>query len=288
MSLFSAVQKDPATAGGVAAFPAPLCRHSGTMPERAGERPESGIESRRTILEQGNGNRVRGRLTITDLRNLVEARYPQAMGAGRLPDKHNVLPTRIPGLDEPMGGGVPRDGLTELVAASPSSGSQLLLIRLLKALRQEQGMVALVDGADSFDPDSTEEDLMTHLLWVRCAQVRQVLQAADLLVRDSNFALVIMDLRWSAGSEVRRINATVWYRLQRVVTHSEVALLVLSPRPLVPSARFRFQLTRAFPMAALQADQAALTEELAVHWLRRRNGYGDAGTLAGEAAEAAV
>jgi hypothetical protein len=129
---------------------------------------------------------------------------------------------------------------------------------------------------------------MTHLLWVRCAQVRQVLQAADLLVRDSNFALVIMDLRWSAGSEVRRINATVWYRLQRVVTHSEVALLVLSPRPLVPSARFRFQLTRTFPMAALQADQAALTEELAVHWLRRRNGYGDAGTLAGEAAEAAV
>ena len=38
---------------------------------------------------------------------------------------------------------------------------------------------ALIDGADSFDPSSFAEDLLAHLVWVRCTNTPAALHATD-------------------------------------------------------------------------------------------------------------
>jgi len=172
--------------------------------------------------------------------------------------------TGLSGVDDALGGGLPRGALTELVFTAPSSGGQLVLLHLLQAARRLHRFLGFVDSADGFDPQTIEpHGLLRHLLWVRCTGAAAAIQAADLIARDANFALLALDLRGCAARDLRRTPSTVWYRLQRVLEPTSTALVVLAPQRLVPAARARLVFSRPLPLTCLTMAQAAIGEQLA-------------------------
>ena len=202
--------------------------------------------------------------TLSSLRQLLAERFPQAARTDS-----RVLATGIPAIDESMGG-VPCGALTELVCAAPSCGSQLLLGELLRSTRESGGRVALVDAHDSFDPPSWPEDWLMHLVWVRCTDTAMALQAADILARDANFQLLVIDVRCASLPELRRTPASFWYRLQRAVEPADLALVVLTPRATVASAGLRLVLDKTPELTAMEATRPSLALSLSPVVQRQR------------------
>ena len=200
---------------------------------------------------------------LAALRHLLAGRFP---AAARAPGR--ALATGIPSIDE-TAGGLPLGALTEIVCSAPSCGSLLFLEKILAATRATRTRVALVDSSDSFDPASFPIDLLAHLVWVRCTAAA-ALAAADLLARDANIGLVVLDLRRSAERELRRTPSTLWYRLQRAVEPADLALLVLTPHATVPSAQLRFSLGASHPVNAIEAERPVLSAALQLELQRQR------------------
>jgi hypothetical protein len=180
-----------------------------------------------------------------------------------------TFPTGIPSIDEATGG-LPRHAITEVVCATPSCGAQLLIGQLLAAARAHLLRAALVDATDSFDAALRPDDELAHLLWVRCARVETALPAADLLARDANLGLVLLDLRRVSEVHLRRIPSRQWYVFQRAVETTDLALVVVTPRVLVPSAQLRFELSGSHGVAALEAERPGLVAKLAPVLQRQR------------------
>ena len=201
---------------------------------------------------------------LAKLRRQLAERFPTSI---RPPGRS--LRTGIPGLDDATGG-LPIAALTELVCAAPSCGSHLFLHQLLTVTRRERQRVALIDSTDIFDPASVVSDLLAHLLWVRCTGTTQALAAADLLARDANLALVVLDLRRAPESDLRRIPGPQWYRLQRAVEPTDLALVVETPRASVPSAQLRLALTASPGFSTCAQERFTLTTQLAPAVQRQR------------------
>lgn len=197
---------------------------------------------------------------LAALRHLLAERFPTAT---RLPGR--TLRTNLAAIDDATGG-LPLGAVTEIVCSAPSCGSQLLLGQLLAVTRTTRTRVGLIDAADAFDPDSFSADLLAHLVWVRCsataATTAIALQAADLLARDANLGLVVLDLRHAPEADLRRISGPQWYRFQRAVEPTDLALLVITPRPSVPSAQLRLVLHTSHSIAALEVERPILTSAL--------------------------
>lgn len=158
---------------------------------------------------------------------------------------HPLWATGHAALDHDLGGGLPRGTITELSGpASGSLGLTGLQHQLLLAARQAQAFTALIDEFDRFDVESCAPELRTSLLWVRGqGRVPQALKAADLLVRDPNFGLLLLDLREAEARALHRVPAQQWYRLQRAVRESDSLLIAFTPIPTIAAAatRLRFQ-----------------------------------------------
>ena len=104
---------------------------------------------------------------------------------------------------------------------------------LVRATSASGHFLALIDGSDSFDPESLGNECLRHLLWIRCRQGLEAIKVTDLLLRDGNFPLVIVDLVLNAPAELRKIPQTTWYRLQRLVEAVPVACLVLGRQNMI-------------------------------------------------------
>ena len=193
---------------------------------------------------------------LAELRRQLAARFPTVpRTTGRM------LSTGIPTIDDATGG-LPLGAITEMVCAAPSCGGHLFLGQLLAATRATRTRVALIDSTDSFDPGSFNEDLLAHVVWVRCTNTATGLNAADLLARDANLGLVFLDLRRAAETDLRRIPGPQWYRLQRAVEPTDLALVVETPRASVPSAQLRFQLSHPHSAAAFDTPRHMLAATL--------------------------
>ena len=140
---------------------------------------------------------------IIELRELLTAKYPS------VPQKTTgCLLTEVAAVDVALQGGLPLGGMTEIVG---QAGSGLLLAALIRATQRRRGLLALIDGGDAFDLAGVPRAALSRLLWVRSRTAAQAVQAADLLLRDGNLNLVVLDLRSiSAEERVRK-------RLLRVV-----------------------------------------------------------------------
>ena len=197
---------------------------------------------------------------IIELRELLAAKYPvcsQRTGG--------CLPTGVAQVDALLHGGLPLGGMTEVVCPS---GTGLLLAALIRATQQRRGLLALIDGGDAFDPAGIPKAALPRLLWVRTRTATQAVQAADLLLRDGNLNLVVLDLQATRAPEVRQIPSTSWYRLQRVVEPTTTAFVVLTPQPLVSGARPRVVLKTQFSLAAFDCRQHDLLGRLHVELVR--------------------
>ena len=199
------------------------------------------------------------------LREIVGEGVRWAAGTDR-----DTLGTGIDHFDRALGGGLSTGVLCEFVASAPSSGGQTVLLHLLEEARKERRFAALVDGANAFDPQTAPPALIEHLLWVRCRSVEQALRAADVLLRDENLGMVIVDLRDCAGWALKRTRSTVWYRLQRLAGRWEGTLVVFTPRPMIPSAQIRVAFAGRLSAVQCDANLAEVARGLEFDVLRLR------------------
>src|SRR5204863_28205 len=79
----------------------------------------------------------------------------------------------------------------------------------------------------------------------------KAIKAADLLLRDGNFPLVIVDLILNSPEELRKIPQTTWYRLQRLVESVPTACLVLTRYGMVNSAQLKLVLENSWNLEIL-------------------------------------
>src|SRR3954464_3727858 len=178
---------------------------------------------------------------VVDLRKLLAERFPHPA-----PAPASVFSTGVQFLDQTIGGGFPQSAITELITPNLSAGSASLIHALLKSAQRDQHFVALIDGSDSFDPGSSDHSALRHLLWVRCRKAFDAIKAADFLLRDGNFPLVIVDLVLNSAGELRKIPQTSWYRLQRLAEAAPTACLVLNRQSLVSSAQLKIVLENSW------------------------------------------
>src|SRR3954470_9220567 len=197
------------------------------------------------------------RSKLIDLRQLLAERFPQT-----IPSPAQCLATGLPGIDDRIGGGFPKNAITELTAPNPSAGSALLIHALLHAAHRNGFFLALVDGRDSFDPHTSSSLVLPNLLWVRCQKAAQAIQGADFLLRDGNFPLLVLDLVLNAAEELRKIAQTHWYRLECLVEVAPMAFLVLTRRSMISSAQLKVSLDNTWQLKDLEKEN--LTEQLNV------------------------
>jgi hypothetical protein len=197
------------------------------------------------------------------LRAFLSERFPRIRLLSELENipAGSSLPTGLTQIDALLGGGLPKGALTEMVQDDVQAGSSLVLCSILHEVRQQ--WVGLIDGRDSFDPASLDFK-PSRLLWIRCHEAAQAMKAADLLLRDGNLPLVLLDLALNPAAQLRKISATAWYRLQRLIEHKSTALLVITPRPMVSSAKARLFLTANFTLDDLGRPRDQLLSRLKV------------------------
>jgi hypothetical protein len=186
---------------------------------------------------------------VVDLRKLLAARFPHPS-----PPTTAVLSTGVKLLDQSSGGGLPKSAITEFIAPKRSGGSASLIHALLRLAQRDKYFLALIDGSDSFDPGSSDNSALRHLLWVRCHKAFDAIKAADFLLRDGNFPLVIVDLVLNSPDELRKIPQTSWYRLQRLAEAVPTACLVINRHSLVSSAQLKIVLENSWTLADLEKE----------------------------------
>jgi hypothetical protein len=184
---------------------------------------------------------------IIDLRKLLADRFQHSpvLAGGQI---------NIPFLERAVDGGLHKGAITEIISPNTSAGSALFIHSLLQIAQRDRFFLALIDGRDSFDVQSVDAGTLQHLLWVRCEKATEAIKAADFLLRDGNFPLVILDFVLNPAEELRRIPATSWYRLQRLVEPAPTAFVVMSRHNMVASARTKIVLENRWRLPDLSRD----------------------------------
>ncbi|MGC6564164.1 MAG: hypothetical protein ACON38_00990 [Akkermansiaceae bacterium] len=185
-------------------------------------------------------------LQLSDLRRQLREKFPSA--------HRDPLPEEAP--PDPQKLEFAAGQLSEIIAPEASSGMSLLVSELLEQPRDLP--LALVDGRDTFDPASHSNQRCRQLIWIRCHQTQQALQCADLLLRDGNLPLVLLDLHLVCERELRQIPGNLWHRLKTQARDSGAALVALTPRPLVPSPHQRLILQGRFTLDHLELTPPSL------------------------------
>ena len=203
---------------------------------------------------------------IIELRALLAEKFPASTG----PPVQACQPTGIEVFDRCLDGGLPKAALTEVVCPKHGMGSETIIQALIESIQAAGKHLALVDAGDSFDPDGLTNEQLAALLWVRCRGPEQAIKATDLLCRDNNLPLVVLDLMMCSQQQVRAIPSTYWYRLQRVAEGNGCVALVFTPVPVVGSAACTVRLTRMFALPALDLLRDQLTASLEMEPVRAR------------------
>jgi hypothetical protein len=213
---------------------------------------------------------------LVELRQLLAERFPHSrMGLPGAPPSVETRSTGVPALDGVLGGGLPSGEMTELVGASDGSGSAQVIHALLQRVAADGQFLALVDGADSFDVAAVEPEVLARLLWVRCRQASEVLKAADLLLRDRNVPLVVLDLKLNSTAQLRKIPSSTWYRFGRLLEEKRTTVLVVTPDPLVTGAACRVRVESRLGLETLARPPQELLSQLRFTVLRSMASAGE-------------
>lgn len=200
-------------------------------------------------------------VSIAAFREELATRFPKAVP---LPARHWA--TGWPEIDA-LEGGLPHNAVTEL-CSSPAGGG-FFLHRVLAALREQRGLGALVDAGCTFDPGSHDVAALPRLLTVFCKTAEQSVKVTDLLLRDGNLPMVLLDLQGLPLRSIGRIPASTWHRFQRLVERSGAALVVMTPQPIVEAARVRISLRAKWSLAAFSWPRRELFGNIRAQVYRR-------------------
>lgn len=197
---------------------------------------------------------------IFELRELLAAKYPSA------PSRANGwFELDLPHLEENCRR-CPKGAITE--ACGSVANGALFIQALIETAHHRKTFVALIDAADSFAPDSCA--WISHLLWIRCTDADQAMRSADLLIRDGNLPLIILDLQMNADAQLRRIPPGTWHRFQRLLEQTDMAFLAITPSPIVPCASTRFQMESTWEFESLKNRREKLRARLEISVTRKR------------------
>lgn len=158
---------------------------------------------------------------LDSLRELLRQRFPGAVPLeGTAP---GALASGLAPLDSLLQGGLPLGALS-LLCGSASCGKTGLALAFAAELTQQGGRLAWVHQGSFSSPSARHAGVdLEALLSVRVDSFEQARRCADFLLRWQAFHLVVLDWPGRGGP------GKAWSRLQRLVTDSEGALLVLSP-----------------------------------------------------------
>jgi hypothetical protein len=201
---------------------------------------------------------------IIALRQLLRDKFPGLRTrADELPDRlHACWPSGLTHLDQRLGGGFAKGALSEIISPHRTSGSAVLLSHLIEQVAATRQFVGLIDADDSFDPAGINCEAANRLLWMRCHNAEEALKAGDLILRDGNLPVVVIDLALSSDAQLRKVAAPTWYRFQRIVEERGVTCLIFTPRAMISPAQTRITLETHFGLNALSRDKAELVNEL--------------------------
>ena len=158
-----------------------------------------------------------------------------------------IFPRGLAGIDAAEGG-VRRAALTEF--SGTSGAGALFLHALLGAVCREKCFAALVDAARTFEPDSCPAAALAHLLVVFCADAMQAVKATDILLRDGNLSVVMLDFQSVPLSQLKHIPANTWHRFQRLAEQTTAAIIVLTRQPMIEAAQVRIAGASRWTLAA--------------------------------------
>lgn len=187
------------------------------------------------------------------LRALVEEKFPQAplAPAGRLLTGCALLDGQ---------GGLRKGSVTEICGSAV--GSQMILSALLDAAVRDGFFVGMIDGANAFNPADWEQAQLSRMLWVMAGKAEPALKAADLLLRDGNLPVLLLDLQIVPMRQLNRIPASTWHRFQRVIEQSATILAVLTPEPMIEGAPTRIVTRMEATLASMNRPRAQAWEYL--------------------------
>jgi hypothetical protein len=180
------------------------------------------------------------------------------------------LPTGVAKLDAALDGGLKKGTILELVSRRFSTGGTSLLHAIFRNAAEQGRWSALIDGNDSFDPQTAGSTVLSSLLWIRCRKVEEAVRSADLLLRDGNLPLIFLDLRSNHAAELRKVPDTTWFRLQRALEPTFATLIALTPRPLIASAHVRLAIDAQFDLSALERTSEENLGATRLQLLRKR------------------
>lgn len=206
---------------------------------------------------------------VAYLEHLLRERKLDRTLTSTFPDRgedDDCAPFDVPALDRALGGGLPRRQISE-IAGPASSGRTSLAWAWLGAATRRGEPAALIDTFDRFDPASGAAcgiDL-SRLLWVRGQAITKTagaldpvwlpgvravdgpgtlvertidraLKAVNLVLQSGVCAAVVLDLADVPLAGLRRIPATTWLRLQRIISGHDTTGVLVGPVPLARSA----------------------------------------------------
>jgi hypothetical protein len=198
---------------------------------------------------------------IIELRKILAERYPQQTGTQSL-----CTPTGWAPLDSLLGGGLPKGAITQLLIPNISSGGAIVLHEIIEAMHDASQYVALIDGQDCFEP------FVDHplLLWIRCHNVAQALKATDLILRDGNLPLTILDFKQNSDRELRKIPGPTWYRFQRISEENKTSLLIITRHPIASSSHVTISMTHQLYIDDLSSQREEIIKSVSLEIVRMR------------------
>ena len=164
-------------------------------------------------------------------------------------------------------GGFLQGAITEVCGSG--AGGSLLLTAMVDAAARDGFFIGFIDAVNSFEPSDWADEHLRRILWVICGATAPAIRAADILLRDGNLPVVILDLQMMPAAQLRRIPVNTWHRFQRVLEPTGTVFVVLSPQPLVESVPVRMAIHTDLSLEAIHLPRVALWEHLQVQVFER-------------------
>ncbi len=138
--------------------------------------------------------------------------------------------TGIKEVDGLIGGGFSRGQLSE-IHGPVSSGRTGVALSLVAHATRRGALAAWIDPGDGLDPASAIKIGVepSRLLWIRgCDPLPAALAALATLIESSLFEVAVLDLVGVPQRDSRRLPASTWIRLGRMLEQTPLAVVVLA------------------------------------------------------------
>lgn len=138
------------------------------------------------------------------------------------------------------------------VTGARSSGRTAFLHAVLKASISRGETCAVIDAADSFDPESAAANgvNLDRIFWVRCqGRADHAMKAADWILHAKGFGVVVLDLCEVAPEILRKVPFSWWYHYRNAIENTPTICMVIADQHVTGACATRvFAMDRVRPI----------------------------------------